>query len=199
VRKEFQIKGDCNVCAQKKHCPRMKGQNICYGKKERVSIDVDLQKYHTQVPTAFRPRILIIDDRDQIADLLKINLEDHDQQLAQSGPEGIERFKDNPVDLIICDLAMSGTNGWEVGKAIKEFCDKSGTLKPPIIILAAWDHQGHDKRKISESGVDTVLLKPVDMMKLLEVIRGVMENSRRKSSRDFPVTFVEPTRTRESS
>jgi two-component system, sensor histidine kinase len=130
----------------------------------------------TDTGFSFRLRILVIDDRLQIVNLLKNGLEMRGQRVvtALSGPEGIERFKDEPADLIICDLGMPGMNGWEVGKTVKEFCKKSGILKPRFILLTGWDDQGHDKEKISESGVDAVIQKPVDMTKLLEIIRDVL-------------------------
>jgi hypothetical protein len=36
--RETYIKGNCDDCAEKRHCPRMHGEAVCYGKKEKIII-----------------------------------------------------------------------------------------------------------------------------------------------------------------
>jgi signal transduction histidine kinase len=120
--------------------------------------------------------ILVVDDMEATVTTLKAGLESFSHRVltALSGEQAFEIFLHNRVDLVICDLAMPGMNGWQVGKRVKEFCKQKGLPKPPFIIFTAWANQSEEDEKIMESGVDTVIEKPVDFPRLLEVIRDLV-------------------------
>ena len=126
-------------------------------------------------------RVLVIDDMEPAVPVLRRGLEKHLHTVftAFSGEEGFKIFTENPVDLVICDLGMPGMNGWQVGKAIVEFCNERNLPKPPLIILTGWASQDDEKEKISESGVDAVVQKPVEIRQLLAVVTKVMHNGGR--------------------
>jgi PAS domain S-box-containing protein len=119
--------------------------------------------------------ILAIDDVEPILLTLKegLGLYGHDVLIAQNGAVGIEKFLQNDIDVIVCDLAMPGMNGWQVGKAIKELSVSEGRIKPPLILLTGWGGQVKEE-KILESGVDLVLEKPVNVKALLRSINKVI-------------------------
>lgn len=58
-------------------------------------------------------RILIIDDEPSALDLLRRIFEGEGYQvvLATNGLEGVERFRQNPCDLVITDIVMPGKDG----------------------------------------------------------------------------------------
>lgn len=120
--------------------------------------------------------VLVIDDMPAMVDMLRDGLEafGHTAFTAQSGEEGLAFFRDNPVDLVICDLGLHGINGWDVGKAIKSYCLERKIPKPPFVILTGWSDQSGETEKIAESGVDRVIQKPIDMFRLLEGIRPLV-------------------------
>ncbi len=121
-------------------------------------------------------RILAIDDMQLMLSMLKEGLTDQGQTVftALSGREGLELFKNKPVDLVICDLGMPELNGWQVGKAIKKICKDKGVPKTPFILLTGWAGQFDEEQKMIESGVDAIVEKPVDIIKLVEIIRDVV-------------------------
>lgn len=123
--------------------------------------------------------ILAADDMEATVRMLKAGLESfgHKVFIALSGREAVTILRETPVDLAICDLGMPDMNGWQVGKAIKEICKERGTPKPAFIILTGWEDQSHETERISESGVDAVIQKPVEMSRLLEVIGQVTEGT----------------------
>jgi PAS domain S-box-containing protein len=129
-----------------------------------------------EAPKTKAPRksmtILVVDDLEATVNLLGAGLGrlGHTVLGALSGQEALECFDEAHVDLVICDLAMPDMNGWEVGKAIIEICRNKAIAKPPFIILTGWADQAHDQRNISDSGVDAIVQKPVDIAKLIEVI-----------------------------
>lgn len=138
-----------------------------------------LPEQETELPIT----ILVIDDIDAITDLMKSALTQfgHAVLTALSGEEGIEIFRDNPADVVICDLGMPGMSGWEVGERISALCRERGIPKTPFILLTAWADQELEKEKIARSGVDAVVGKPLKIQTLREVIREVLE---RNLSRD---------------
>ena len=121
-------------------------------------------------------RILAIDDMQLLLSMLKEGLTEQGQTVftALSGREGLELFKNRPVDLVICDLGMPELNGWQVGKAIKKICKDKGVPKTPFILLTGWAGQFDEEEKMIESGVDAIVEKPVDITKLVEIIRDVV-------------------------
>jgi len=122
-------------------------------------------------------RILIIDDVEPLLTLFEDGLTDFGQTVftALSGDEGLRLFEQESVDLVVCNLGMPGMSGWEVGMRIKAICEEKGIPKPPFILLTGSGGQGEEKGMIAESGVDAVVEKPIDVPKLLTVIRKVVE------------------------
>jgi two-component system cell cycle sensor histidine kinase/response regulator CckA len=127
-----------------------------------------------------RLTILVIDDMEAITDLMKsaLTADGHAVLTALSGEEGIELFKDNPPDVVICDLGMPGMNGWEVGKRISAICQEQGVPKTPFILLTGWPGQETETEKMAESGVDFVVGKPLRIRNIREVVQKVVEKSR---------------------
>jgi len=119
--------------------------------------------------------ILVIDDAEPVLDFLKTALAKFGFTVlaALSGPEALRVFKDNQVDLVICDLAMPGMTGWEVGRDVREICREKGLAKAPFILLTGWGGQTLDEEKMVDSGVDGTVEKPVKISKLLRTIQEV--------------------------
>ncbi len=67
-------------------------------------------------------RILLIDDEPGVRDFVKDYFEDREYNVvvAYDGLMGIETFKKEPFDLVICDMLMPKLIGVEVLKQIKE-------------------------------------------------------------------------------
>ncbi len=80
------------------------------------------------------PLILCIDDADIALRVRKLLLvsEGYDVLPAHSAEDGLELFKQNPVDLVIADHFLSAKTGTEIAREMKG-------LKPevPILIISA--------------------------------------------------------------
>ena len=48
------------------------------------------------------------------------------------------------------------------GRPFARYAEKRGIAKPPFILLTGWGGQELEKEKITESGVDAVVAKPID-------------------------------------
>ncbi len=86
------------------------------------------------IPAAQPPLILRIDDADIALRVRKLLLDSEGYSVltANSGEDGLELFKQNPVQLVISDHFLSGKSGAEIAREMKE-------LKPvvPILIMSA--------------------------------------------------------------
>ena len=121
-------------------------------------------------------RILIIDDSEDSVWALRNGLTREGQQVlaSLSGHQGIEIFKNEKVDVVICDLGMPELNGWDVAKAVKEICLERGIPKPPFILLTGWAGLLQEKAKLLDCGVDCVVEKPFLAQNLLEIVRNLL-------------------------
>lgn len=119
-------------------------------------------------------RILIVEDNNEIQEILKTLLsEEHEVIQAFSGTEGLIRFEQGAIDLILLDIMLPGKNGDQVLKLIRQ--DSS----VPIIMLTALS----DKKLISQyllDGANDYIVKPFD---LNEVFARVMVQLRQNSDK----------------
>jgi len=122
-------------------------------------------------------RILVIDDVEPITTMLAELLGEfgHEAVTALSGAEGLQVYREQSIDLVICDLGMPDINGWEVGKSIKDLCEQRGVPKVPFILLTGWGGQLRETTKMEESGVDAVVEKPMDPSRLRMVIQELAQ------------------------
>ena len=119
-------------------------------------------------------RILIVEDNNEIQEILKTLLsEEHEVIQAFSGTEGMIRFEQGGIDLILLDIMLPGKNGDQVLKAVRK--DSS----VPVIMLTALS----DKKLISQyllDGANDYIVKPFD---LDEVFARVMVQLRQNSDK----------------
>ncbi len=93
--------------------------------------------------------------------------------VADNGKEGLEKFKNDKFDLIITDLSMPVMSGTEMIMAIREI-DKD----IPIIITTAYGSQNIEVQELAKVNLTDYVMKPVDVMKLVETIdKAVSPNS----------------------
>ena len=153
-------------------------------KNTTFTVTLPLAEQPEEVPMPSAPKtlpprlnILVIDDIVLIIMHLKGILAKHQQTVfsATSGEEGMEIFRNNKIDLVICDLGMPGMNGYEVGKAVRTICRERGVPKTPFILLTGWDVKAEEQEKLIECGIDAILKKPLDNRKLLVHISKVLE------------------------
>ena len=127
-------------------------------------------------------RILIVEDNNEIQEILRTLLsEEHEVIQAFSGTEGMIRFEQGNVDLILLDIMLPGKNGDQVLKAVRK--DSS----VPVIMLTALS----DKKLISQyllDGANDYIVKPFD---LDEVFARVTVQLRQKSDKQ-PVEIENP-------
>lgn len=100
--------------------------------------------------------ILLIDDDPDFSIMLRTLLRGRDFQVRSvySGNDGIDTCREEPPDVVLLDLLMPDTDGWEVCEQIRSFSDV------PIIILSALGAPASVARAL-DAGADDYLIKPV--------------------------------------
>lgn len=127
-------------------------------------------------PRAFIPdhpaRVLIVDDELHNRKLLEIVLQDEGYALstAAGGAEAIAMVAAEPPDLILLDIMMPETNGFEVASRIK--ADRA-TRNIPIIMVTARDDR--EARMLGlNAGAEDFLTKPVDRAEVRVRVRNLL-------------------------
>lgn len=108
--------------------------------------------------------ILVVDDDDAIADLIKDVLvqEGHACALASSGPKALELLGKSRYDLVILDRNMPEMSGIQVLKTIRASKAHAG-LK--VIICTAAEMMAQVDEAFAAGATDYIV-KPLDMAKL---------------------------------
>ena len=118
------------------------------------------------------PRILVIDDENQIRRILKVTLEVHNYETTgvATGREGLNQAIIFYPDLIILDLGLPDMDGVEIIQQLREWS------QTPIIILSAREDE-EVKVKALDAGADDYVTKPFNMGELLARIRVALRHS----------------------
>jgi phosphoribosyl 1,2-cyclic phosphodiesterase/ActR/RegA family two-component response regulator len=103
------------------------------------------------------PRVLIIEDDAENRRVMAALFTRDDWKVleAKDGDAGLELALRNRPELILCDLLMPKSNGFEVCRAIRE------QLLPTKIIVVSGRDYGVDRTSALEAGADEYLLKPI--------------------------------------
>lgn len=119
-------------------------------------------------------KILIVEDKDSMANMLKetLELEGYEVVIAEDGVEGIKKIRDVKVDLVLTDLKLPKKDGLEVLKASKE---ENPLI--PVIVMTAF---GSIETAVTamRSGAYDFITKPLDTDHLLMLIKRSLENQR---------------------
>ena len=124
------------------------------------------------------PIINIVDDDEGMRFLLRLILEraGYDVVEAESGEECLEKFDSVRPDLILLDINMTGINGWDVCKEIKE---RMRAILVPISMLSGMKTEEDLKMSFEYAHADAHIKKPFDRRELLDTVKILLEKSSR--------------------
>lgn len=119
-----------------------------------------------------QPKILVVDDDPNIAQLIRLYLEKEGYQVAveSRGDSAVAAFRKDPPSLIILDIMLPGMDGWQVCRTIRQ----SGNV--PIIMLSAKD-ETFDKVLGLELGADDYITKPFEGKELTARVKAVLRRA----------------------
>ena len=119
-------------------------------------------------------KILIVEDEESIAELEKdyLELSGFEVEIENDGTEGLDKALKEDYDLLILDLMLPGTDGFEICKRVRE------VKNTPIIMVSA-KKEDIDKIRGLGLGADDYITKPFGTSELLARIRASLRHSNR--------------------
>jgi two-component system, OmpR family, response regulator len=120
-----------------------------------------------------RPTVLLVDDEDSVQKVLTYPLEREGYRVVQArdGEEALERYREEPVDLVILDLMLPRLDGLAVCRRLRE--ERSAV---PIIMLTARGDEG-DKVLGLELGADDYITKPFSIREFMSRVRALLRRA----------------------
>lgn len=122
---------------------------------------------------AHTKRILIVEDDDHIAELMRMHLRDEGYLIehAADGRVGAELLERGNWDALVLDLMLPGVDGLEICRRAR-----SMTGYTPIIITSARSSEVHRILGL-ELGADDYLAKPFSMLELVARVRALLRRT----------------------
>ncbi len=119
-------------------------------------------------------RVLVVDDEPPILRAVRTYLSRRDYQVetAETGAQALDSYARRRPDLILLDLGLPDTDGFEVIRRVREHGNT------PIIVLSAWGAE-QDKVKALDLGADDYLTKPFGVDELLARVRVALRHAAR--------------------
>jgi two-component system catabolic regulation response regulator CreB len=119
-----------------------------------------------------KQRVLIVEDEPGIADTLQYALrtDGFDPAWAATGAEALQQFKAQAPALVILDVGLPDTSGFEVFKRLREVADV------PVVFLTARSDE-IDRVVGLELGADDYVAKPFSPRELVARVRSILRRS----------------------
>ena len=124
-----------------------------------------------------KTRVLIVEDEQDIAGLIKHTLErggDVEAETVGSGDVALKHVLDRPPDLIILDLNLPVVGGLEVCRILRA---RPNTSRVPIIMLTAKTSES-DRVTGLDVGADDYVTKPFSLRELAARVRAVLRRGK---------------------
>lgn len=112
-----------------------------------------------------RSVVLIDDSVDSVAALsMLLELEGHTVKVAYDGSTGLALIEAVGPDVVLCDIGLPGLNGFQVAEAARRMS------RVPLLVAITGYGESEDAGRASEAGFDHFLVKPVDLVAVLDLL-----------------------------
>jgi two-component system alkaline phosphatase synthesis response regulator PhoP len=117
-------------------------------------------------------RILVVDDERNIRNILDFSLGAEGYQViaASDGNEALALAQSELPDLIILDVMMPQSDGFEVCRQLKRI---SSTASIPVILLTAKNSKD-DRQRGDEVQADAYFTKPFSPIRLIDTVQSLL-------------------------
>ena len=115
-----------------------------------------------------RRRVLVVDDNVDAAEALGELLRDYGHEVftAHDGPGALDHARVHRPDIVLLDISMPDMDGYEVARRMRTDLAMNDAL---LIALTGYGEERH-RRLAREAGFDQHVTKPVDALKLEELL-----------------------------
>jgi excisionase family DNA binding protein len=117
------------------------------------------------------PLVLLVDDDSKVRELVRVNLEFEGYVVREAGSaaEGLTAIEEAKPDLVLLDVMMPQTDGWEMLRKIQE---QYGAGAIPVVMFSGQvDEQA--QAQASERGAQGFVGKPFDLQQLIDQTKQI--------------------------
>jgi PAS domain S-box-containing protein len=116
-------------------------------------------------------RILVVEDDLDALDLITIDLAEHGAKVrgVESATEALQLLKNEPFDLLISDIGMADTDGYNLIKQVRNQESDKGPHIPAIAVTGY--ARAQDRIRAIAAGYNTHVAKPVEIRELVTVVK----------------------------
>lgn len=122
-------------------------------------------------------RVLVVDDEADTREFLVTALEQYGALVtaAASTQEALQRFQENPPDVLLSDIGMPQADGYTLIKKIRALPPEAGGQVPAAAITAYV--RGDDRQQALDAGFQLHVPKPIEPIQLLNVVVQLIRKS----------------------
>jgi DNA-binding response OmpR family regulator len=132
------------------------------------------------------PRILVVDDDDDIRGLVRTLLERQGATVheANDGRDGLREFHSWRPDLVILDVSMPELDGWHVLERIRDMAET------PVLMLTA---RGDELERVRglQGGADDYVIKPFGKQEFVARVQALLRRASRNAPADGQDTYAD--------
>jgi DNA-binding response OmpR family regulator len=124
---------------------------------------------------ADQPRILVVDDEEDVLMLCRVNLEFEGFEVgeASDGAQALASIRKDPPDLVLLDVMMPVKDGWETLAELRS----DASLDNVRVVMLTAKVQEEDQYRALSGGAASFVTKPFHPTALVDVVRGVLDAS----------------------
>ena len=115
--------------------------------------------------------VLVVDDNRDAADALVqlLKFQGHSACAAYSGTTAIEQADAVRPDVVLLDIGMPGTSGFDVARALRDY----RRAPKPVIVAVTGAAEPSDRLAARMAGFDHYLVKPVEPRSLVTLLEAL--------------------------
>lgn len=135
-------------------------------------------------------RILIVEDDEAIANLLRMNLmkSGYECEMAEDGEKAADLLEVSSYDLVILDIMLPKMNGYEI-------LEYARSLEIPVIFLTAMGETAQRVRGL-RMGAEDYICKPFEITELLARVETVLRRYKKTDARMYLLDIMIDTESR---
>lgn len=128
-------------------------------------------RLHRAAPTgAWRARILVVDDDDDLVNVTRDSLEPHyEVSTATNSAQALDAASSQTFDLVLCDIGMPKQNGVEVCRSLRK-----GGYRGKLVLMTGYENQGVSPEQ-RDAGCDALIKKPFGA-EVIDLIQSLLDS-----------------------